>query len=103
MELHKRMELIDTLLEEAEQKRTALTHALNARERVEQGEESTHFHIIKSGRCVIARERANGEPLKRKCEGGTAMHPRLKPVAFSAASCRRGYGRQRRRGRSARR
>ena len=30
MELHKRMELIDTLLEEAEQKRTALTHALNA-------------------------------------------------------------------------
>jgi hypothetical protein len=34
--------LINTLLEEAEQKRTALTHVLNARERVEQGEESTH-------------------------------------------------------------
>jgi hypothetical protein len=34
--------LIDTLLEEAEQKRTALTHALNARERLEQGKESTH-------------------------------------------------------------
>jgi hypothetical protein len=42
MELHKRVELLDTLLEEAEQKRTALTHALNARERVEQGNESTH-------------------------------------------------------------
>ena len=42
MELHKRVELIDTLLEEAEQKRTALTHALHARERVEQGQESTH-------------------------------------------------------------
>ena len=42
MELHTRVEFIDTLLEEAEQKRTALTHALNARERVEQGEESTH-------------------------------------------------------------
>ena len=42
MELHTRVELIDTLLEEAEQKRTALTHALQARERVEQGEESTH-------------------------------------------------------------
>jgi len=42
MELHHRVALIDTLLEEAEQKRTALTHALNARERVEQGEESTH-------------------------------------------------------------
>jgi hypothetical protein len=42
MELHKRVELIDTLLEEAEQKRTALTHALHAKERVEQGQESTH-------------------------------------------------------------
>jgi hypothetical protein len=42
MELHKRVELIDTLLEEAEQKRTALTHALHAKERVEQGKESTH-------------------------------------------------------------
>jgi hypothetical protein len=42
MALHHRVALIDTLLEEAEQKRTALTHALNARERVEQGEESTH-------------------------------------------------------------
>jgi hypothetical protein len=28
MELHHRVALIDTLLEEAEQKRTALTHAL---------------------------------------------------------------------------
>jgi hypothetical protein len=42
MELHKRVDLIDSLLEEAEQKRTALTHALHARERVEQGQESTH-------------------------------------------------------------
>ena len=42
MALHHRMELIEALLEEAEQKRTALTHVLNARERVEQGEESTH-------------------------------------------------------------
>jgi hypothetical protein len=42
MELHKRVELVDTLLEEAEQKRTALTHALHAKERVEQGKGSTH-------------------------------------------------------------
>jgi len=42
MALHHRMELIEALLEESEQKRTALTHVLNARERVEQGEESTH-------------------------------------------------------------
>ena len=42
MELHKRVELIDTLLEDAEHKRTALTHALHAHELVEQGKESTH-------------------------------------------------------------
>jgi len=42
MELHRRVELIETLLEEAEQKRTALAHALNARERIGQGKESTH-------------------------------------------------------------
>lgn len=42
MELHHRVELIETLVEEAEQKRTALNHALQARERVEQGKESTH-------------------------------------------------------------
>ena len=42
MELHKRVELINTLLEDAEHKRTALTHALHAHELVEQGKESTH-------------------------------------------------------------
>ena len=42
MERHKRVTLIDTLLEEAEQKRTALTHALHAKERAEQEQESTH-------------------------------------------------------------
>ena len=42
MELDKRVQLIDTLLAEAEQKRTALTNALHAKERVEQGKESTH-------------------------------------------------------------
>ena len=42
MELHKRVELIDTLLEEAEHKRTALAHALHAHELVEQGKEATH-------------------------------------------------------------
>jgi ribosomal protein L5 len=42
MEHHTRVALLDTLLEEAAQKRTALTHALNARERVAQGEASTH-------------------------------------------------------------
>ena len=35
MELHQRVALIDTLLAEAEQKRTALTHALHAKERGE--------------------------------------------------------------------
>jgi hypothetical protein len=42
MALHQRVAMIDTLLEEAAQKRTALTHALHAKERVEQGKEATH-------------------------------------------------------------
>jgi hypothetical protein len=42
MALHHRVEMIETLMEEAEQKRTALTHALHARERVEQDKASTH-------------------------------------------------------------
>ena len=42
MELHKRVALIDTFLEEAEHKWTALTHALQAHELAEQGKESTH-------------------------------------------------------------
>jgi hypothetical protein len=42
MELHHRVALIDTLLEEAAQKRTALTHALHAKERAEQEQEPTH-------------------------------------------------------------
>jgi hypothetical protein len=42
MELQHCVAVIDTLLEKAEPKRMPLTHALNARERVEQGEESAH-------------------------------------------------------------
>jgi hypothetical protein len=42
MELHTRVAMIDTLLEEAEQKRIALARALHAHELVEQGKESTH-------------------------------------------------------------
>jgi hypothetical protein len=42
MELHTRVAMIDTLLEEAEQKRTALTHALHAHELAEQGKGATH-------------------------------------------------------------
>jgi hypothetical protein len=41
MELHTRVAMIDTLLEEAEQKRTALTHALHAHELAEQGKGAT--------------------------------------------------------------
>lgn len=42
MERQGRLELLESLLEEAERKRTALTHVLHARERTEQGWESTH-------------------------------------------------------------
>jgi hypothetical protein len=42
MELHTRVAMIDTLLEEAEQKRTALTHALHAHTLAEQGKGAPH-------------------------------------------------------------
>ena len=42
MEPQQRMQLITTLLEEADHRAQALTHALGARERAEQGEQSTH-------------------------------------------------------------
>ena len=71
MELHKRVELIDTLLEEAEQKRTALTHALHAKERVEQGQESTH-----------------GAPLTDEEEGLQYEHDLWQRVAIGGAEMR---------------
>jgi hypothetical protein len=72
MELHKRVELIDTLLGEAEQKRTALTHALNARELVEQGKESTH-----------------GAPLTDEEEGLKYEHDLWQRVEISGAEMRK--------------
>lgn len=42
MELHTRVALIDTLLEDAEQKAQALHHAMAAKERGEQSQQSTH-------------------------------------------------------------
>ena len=42
MELHHCVELIDTLLGEAEQKTQSLQHALHAKERAEQRQESAH-------------------------------------------------------------
>jgi hypothetical protein len=42
MESQHRLQLITTLLEEADQKRLALTHALGAQERLQQGDVPTH-------------------------------------------------------------
>ena len=42
MELHHRVELIDTLLEETDQKTQSLQHALHAKERAEQTQGSSH-------------------------------------------------------------
>ena len=42
MELHHRVELIDTLIEEADQKMQALHHALHAKERAEQRQAASH-------------------------------------------------------------
>ena len=41
MELHHRVELIDTLIAEADQKTQSLHHALHAKERAEQRQESS--------------------------------------------------------------
>ena len=72
MELHKRVELIDTLLEDAEHKRTALTHALHAHELVEQGKESTH-----------------GAPLTVEEEGLQYEHDLWQKVEISGAEMRK--------------
>ena len=42
MELHHRVELIDTLIEETDQKAQSLHHALQAKERAEQTQASSH-------------------------------------------------------------
>ena len=42
MELHHRVELIDTLIEEADQKTQSLHHAMHAKERAEQTKGSSH-------------------------------------------------------------
>lgn len=42
MESQQRLHMITTLNEEADQKRLALTHALGAQERIQQGPVSTH-------------------------------------------------------------
>jgi hypothetical protein len=42
MELHHRVELIDTLMEETDQKTQSLHHALHAKERAEQAQEASH-------------------------------------------------------------
>jgi len=42
MELHHRVELIDTLIEETDHKTQSLQHALHAQERAEQTQESSH-------------------------------------------------------------
>ena len=42
MELHHRVELIDTLMEETDQKAQSLHHALHAKERAEQTQASSH-------------------------------------------------------------
>src|SRR5688572_26225116 len=42
MELHHRVELLDTLMAETDQKTQSLHHALHAKERAEQTQESSH-------------------------------------------------------------
>ena len=58
MELHHRVELIDSLIGEAEQKTQALQHALHAKERAEQHQESSNGAPLSEEEQGLKYERA---------------------------------------------
>ena len=64
MESQHRMQLITTLLEEADQKRLALTHALGAQERLQQGAVSTHGAPLTEEEQALKYERDLWERLQ---------------------------------------
>jgi hypothetical protein len=64
MESQHRMQLITTLLEEADQKRLALTHALGAQERIQQGDVSTHGAPLTEEEQALKYERDLWERLQ---------------------------------------
>ncbi len=70
MALHHRAALIDTLLEEAEQKRTALMHALHAKARAEQEQESTYGAPLTDEEEGLQYEHALGQKVE---SGGAEM------------------------------
>jgi hypothetical protein len=58
MELHRRVELIDTLMEEADQKTQSLHHALHAKERAEQIQGSSHVAPLTEEEQGLQHEQA---------------------------------------------
>ena len=64
MEAPQRLHLITTLTAEADQKRLALTHALGAQERIQQGEEATHGAPLTQEEQALKYERDLWERLQ---------------------------------------
>jgi hypothetical protein len=64
MESQQRLHLIATLNEEADQKRLALTHALGAQERLQQGHVSTHGAPLTEEEQALKYERDVWERLQ---------------------------------------
>jgi hypothetical protein len=64
MEAQQRLHMITTLNEEADQKRLALTHALGAQERIQQGPVSTHGAPLTQEEQALKYERDLWERLQ---------------------------------------
>jgi len=64
MESHQRLHMITTLNEEADHKRLALTHALGAQERLQQGHVSTHGAPLTEEEQAVKYERDVWERLQ---------------------------------------
>jgi hypothetical protein len=64
MESQQRLRMITTLNEEADQKRLALTHALGAQERIQQGPVSTHGAPLTQDEQALKYERDLWERLQ---------------------------------------
>jgi hypothetical protein len=65
MELHHRVELIDTLIAEADQKTQALHHALHAKERAEQRQGASHGASLTAEEQGLQHEQALWEKAQK--------------------------------------
>lgn len=80
MELHTRVALLDTLLEEAEQKTQVLNHAMAAKERAEQSQASTHGAPLTTEEQALKHEQDLWE---KACMGLTELRIVLEEIEAS--------------------